>query len=139
MIKKVFFFFITLIFFSCEGNILPANCLREFPVNINTDLNNPQLNNAQTPGGYADLSGGSKGILLLNINGSQFVAFDKLCPQSDCDAPMIFENGLVLKCFCDASEYSVNFGGAPQTEGFECPAIEYKVSKNGSVIRISNF
>ena len=139
MIKKVVFFACTLAFFSCEGNILPANCLREFPVNINTDLNNPQLNNAQTPGGFADLSGGSKGILLLNINGSQFVAFDKLCPQNDCDAPMTFENGLVLKCSCDTSEYSVNFGGAPQTEGFECPAIEYKVSKNGSAIRISNF
>ena len=139
MIKKVIFFVCTLVFFSCEGNILPANCLREFPVNINTDLNNPQLNNAQTPGGFADLSGGSKGILLLNINGSQFVAFDKLCPQNDCDAPMTFENGLVWKCSCDASEYSVNFGGAPQTEGFECPAIEYKVSKNGSAIRISNF
>ena len=139
MIKKVVFFACTLAFFSCEGNILPANCLREFPVNINTDLNNPQLNNAQTPGGFADLNGGSKGILLLNINGSQFVAFDKLCPQNDCDAPMTFENGLVLKCSCDTSEYSVNFGGAPQTEGFECPAIEYKVSKNGSAIRISNF
>jgi len=139
MIKKVVFFACALAFFSCEGNILPANCLREFPVNINTDLNNPQLNNAQTPGGFADLSGGSKGILLLNINGSKFVAFDKLCPQNDCNAPMTFENGLVLKCSCDASEYSVNFGGAPQTEGFECPAIEYKVSKNGSAIRISNF
>jgi hypothetical protein len=139
MIKKVVFFLWTLVFFNCEGNILPANCLREFPVNINTDLNNPQLNNAQTPGGFADLGGGSKGILLLNINGSQFVAFDKLCPQSDCDAPMTFENGLVLKCACDASEYSVNFGGAPQTDGFECPATEYKVSKNGSAIRISNF
>jgi hypothetical protein len=139
MIKKVVFFVFTLVFFSCEGNILPANCLREFPVNINTDLNNPQLNNTQTPGGFADLNGGSKGILLLNINGSQFVAFDKLCPQNDCDAPMTFENGLVLKCSCDASEYSVNFGGAPQTDGFECPAIEYKVSKNGSAIRISNF
>ena len=37
------------------------------------------------------------------------------------------------------SKYSVDFGGAPQTDGFECPAIEYKVTKNGSTIRISNF
>jgi hypothetical protein len=139
MIKKALYFICILNFLSCEQNNLPANCLRQFPVNINTDLNNPQLNNVQTPGGFADLIGGSKGILLLNINGSQFVAFDKLCPQNDCDTPMTFENGLVLKCVCDASEYSVNFGGAPQTEGFECPAIEYKVSKNGSAIRISNF
>jgi hypothetical protein len=52
---------------------------------------------------------------------------------------MTFERGTVLKCSCDESEYSVHFGGAPQTEGYECPAREYKVSKNGSTIRISNF
>ena len=52
---------------------------------------------------------------------------------------MTFEKGLVLKWSGDNSEYSVHFGGAPQTDGFECPAREYKVSKNGSVIRISNF
>jgi hypothetical protein len=46
---------------------------------------------------------------------------------------------LVLKCSCDESEYSVHFAGASQTAGFECPAREYKVSKMGSAIRISNF
>ena len=124
---------------SCGENDLPANCLRAFPVSLTTDLNNPQLINAQTPGGFADLVGGSKGILLFNINGTEFVAFDKRCPQNDCETPMTFEKGLVLKCACDASEYSVHFGGAPQTDGFECPAIAYKVSKLGSSIRISNF
>ena len=139
MIKKVFLFIWVFGFLSCGENNLPANCLRQFPVSLTTDLNNPQLINAQTPGGFANLNGGSKGILLFNINGNEFVAYDKLCPQSDCNTPMTFENGLVLKCSCDDSEYSVHFGGAPQTDGFECPAREYKVSKNGSAIRISNF
>ena len=139
MIKKVFFFFCILTFSNCEENNLPANCLLQFPVNLTTDLNNPQLINVQTPGGFATLTGGSKGILLFNINGSKFVAFDTLCPQNDCNSPMSFEKGLVLKCACDDSEYSVHFGGLPQTDGFECPAREYKVSKIGSVIRINNF
>ena len=51
---------------------------------------------------------------------------------------MTFENRL-LKCSCDNSTYSVDFGGAPQTNGFECPAIEYRVLRNGSSIRITNF
>ena len=139
MIKKVFLFIWVFSFLSCGENNLPANCLRQFPVSFNADLNNPQFINTQTPGGFAHLNGGSKGILLFNINGSEFVAYDKLCPQNDCNAPMTFENGLVLKCACDNSKYSVHLGGAPQTEGFECPAREYKVSINGSAIRISNF
>ena len=76
-------------------------------------------------------------ILILGTHNC--VAFDKLCPQNNCTTPMTFERGIVLKCSCDESEYSVHFGGAPQTEGYECPAREYKVSKNGSAIRISNF
>lgn len=139
MIKKALLFICLFILLGCESNNLPANCLLQFPVNIATDLNNPQLINVQTPGGFANLVGGAKGILLFNINGSEFVAFDKLCPQNDCDAPMTFEKGLVLKCSCDNSEYSVHFGGASQTDSFECPARAYKVTKIGSVIRISNF
>ena len=78
------------------------------------------------------------GILLFNKNGTDFVAFDKLCPNNDCTSAMTFKNRL-LHCSCDESEYSVDFGGAPQTEGFECPAIEYRVTKIGTTIRISNF
>lgn len=94
--------------------------------------------NAQTPGGFAELSGGQKGLLIFNKNGRDFVAFDKFCPNSDCATPMVFKNRL-LQCPCDKSKYSVDFGGAPQTAGFQCPAIEYKVTKNGSTLRISNF
>tara|TARA_B110000967_G_scaffold208473_1_gene260842 strand:+ start:7959 stop:8282 length:324 start_codon:yes stop_codon:yes gene_type:complete len=103
-----------------------------------TDLNNPALINAQTPGGFAELPGGVKGILLFNKNGKDFVAFDKLCPKNECETPMIFENRL-LECICHESKYSLDFGGGPQTDGFECPAIQYNVTKNGSSIRISNF
>jgi hypothetical protein len=139
MLKKMLFILCLVALFSCGEHNLPAKCLRQFPVSLTTDLNNPQLINAQTPGGFANLIGGSKGILLFNINGTEFVAFDKLCPQNDCDTPMTFERGLVLRCACDEGEYSVHFGGAPQTDGFECPAREYKASKIGSAIRISNF
>lgn len=138
MIKKVFLFIGLIVLTNCSSNENLANCIQSLPLNVNTDLNNPQLINAQTPGGHANLGGGNKGILLFNKNGNDFVAFDKLCPAGDCNQPMVFENRL-LKCPCDDSTYSVDFGGAPQTNGFQCPAIEYRVLKNGSAIRITNF
>ncbi|NJN49880.1 MAG: phosphoribosylaminoimidazole carboxylase [Polaribacter sp.] len=114
------------------------NCIQTLPLNLVRDLNNPELINAQTPGGFAIFPGGNKGILLFNKNGSDFVAFDLLCPQNDCINPMTFE-GRLLKCPCDNSTYAVDFGGAPQTAGFNCPAIEYLVVRNGSSLNIRNF
>lgn len=123
---------------NCSDTTNLTNCIRGFDITANADLNNPSLINALTPGGFAELPGGRKGLILFNKNGSDFVAFDRLCPSNDCATPMVFENRL-LQCSCDDSKYSADFGGAPQTEGFECPAIEYRVTRNGSSIRISSF
>jgi nitrite reductase/ring-hydroxylating ferredoxin subunit len=138
MLKKIVFLLSICLFLNCSDTTNLGNCIQSLPLSLVTDLNNPEMINAQTPGGFALLSGGSKGILVFNKNGRDFVAFDRLCPNSDCAAAMTFENRL-LQCTCDKSKYSVDFGGAPQTDGFQCPAIEYRVTKNGSVIRISNF
>ena len=128
MYKKIILLVCITLFVNCSDTTNLTNCIRSINLSTVTDLNNPSMINAQTPGGFAELPGGVKGILLFNKNGSDFVAFDKLCPKNECTTPMVLE-----------SKYSVDFGGAPQTDGFECPAIEYKVTKNGSSIRISNF
>ena len=141
MIKKALLFIFFIASLSCSNNENLQNCIQSLPLNLKADLNNPELINALVPGGFAELRGGNKGILLLNVNGSEFVAYDKYCPASDCDQPMTFERGIVLKCLCDNSEYGVGkgIGGAPQTNGFICPAIEYRVIKTGTVLRITNF
>ena len=141
MIKKTLLFFSFLTLLNCSNNEDLNNCLQSLPLNITTDLNNPQLINALVPGGFVELTGGSKGVLLMNVNGSDFIAYDKLCPADACSTPMTFDGSFTLKCKCDGSEYGVGkgIGGAPQTEGFICPAIEYRVLKKGTVIRITNF
>ncbi|MDD7915796.1 phosphoribosylaminoimidazole carboxylase [Polaribacter ponticola] len=138
MLKKILSLLCISLFINCSDTSNLANCIQTLPLNLVTDLNNPELINAQTPGGFAKLSGGNKGILLFNKNGTDFVAFDRLCPTNDCSNPMSFSNR-ILQCICDESKYSVDFGGAPQTDGYQCPAIEYRVIKTGSTIRISNF
>jgi nitrite reductase/ring-hydroxylating ferredoxin subunit len=138
MFKKILFLFSCCLFINCSDTSNLANCIRSSPISLVKDLNNPEMINVQTPSGFVELSGGRNGILLFNKNGNDFVAFDKFCPNNDCTSAMTFSNRL-LQCACDESKYSVDFGGAPQTEGFECPAIEYRVTKNGSTIRISNF
>ncbi|MGK0329070.1 MAG: Rieske Fe-S protein [Paraglaciecola sp.] len=138
MYKKMMLIICFSLFINCSDTTNLTNCIRSVNLSFITDLNNPALINAQTPGGFAELPGGVKGILLFNKNGKDFVAFDRLCPKNECETPMIFENRL-LECICHEGKYSLDFGGGPQTDGFECPAIQYNVTKNGSSIRISNF
>jgi len=142
MIKKTLLLLSFFTFLNCTNNDDLNDCIQALPLNHTADLNNPQLLNALVPGGFVELNSvGAKGILLMNVNGTDFVAYDKTCPARDCSSAMTFERGIVLKCQCDNSEYGVGkgIGGAPQTEGFICPAIEYRVTKIGSVIRITNF
>jgi len=137
--KNSLFVWILILMLGCADNTQVENCLPNISISTTTDLNNPSNIGLQTPGGFTILNGGAKGILLFNINGTTFVAYDLICPNLDCSSPMVFENGLTLKCLCDNSEYSVHLGGSPQTNGSNCPAREYQVLKNGTSIRITNF
>ena len=74
MFKKILFLLSCYLFVNCSDTTNLANCIRTLPISLVTDLNNPEMINAQTPGGFAELSGGRKGILLFNKNGNDFVA-----------------------------------------------------------------
>ncbi|HCY97763.1 phosphoribosylaminoimidazole carboxylase [uncultured Polaribacter sp.] len=144
MLKKILFLFAILCFLRCSENNLPENCLRASYFSVTKSLTNPEFNQALTVNGTAEIIGGFKGILLINAGLNRFVAYDKICPNNDCSSPMNYDkinSPNILKCSCDNSEYGlgIGIGGAPQTPGFECPAIEYKVVKIGNSIRISNF
>jgi nitrite reductase/ring-hydroxylating ferredoxin subunit len=144
MLKKTLFLIAILCFSHCSENNLPENCIRAASFSITKTLTNPEFNQALTVNGTAEILGGFKGILLINAGLGRFIAYDKICPNNDCDSPMIYDkinSPNILKCACDESEYGlgIGIGGAPQTLGFECPAIEYSVVKIGNSIRISNF
>lgn len=143
MIKKILFLSAFLFFFNCAENNLPENCIRPATFSFVRSLANPDLNRVLTVGSV-EINGGYKGIVLINAGLDRFIAYDKICPNNDCDSPMIYD-GInrpnILKCSCDGSEYgiAVGIGGQPQTEGFACFAIEYNAVKIGNSIRISNF
>jgi hypothetical protein len=142
MVKKIFLIALIFLFFSCKNNTDLEDCSLQFPVSVTKSLSLPEVNSAQVPGGFAFLNNeGRKGILLLNINGNDFVAYDRLCPNDFCSTPMSFDGSFTLECSCDGSKYGIGpgIGGAPQTNGFDCPAIEYQVLRNGNTIRIINF
>jgi nitrite reductase/ring-hydroxylating ferredoxin subunit len=143
MFKKILFLSSLFMIFSCGNTPPPENCIRPVSLNIVRSFDNPDFNKILTIGSV-EMNGGFKGILVINAGLDRFLAYDKICPNNDCNSPMLFdENNTIpiLKCPCDDSEYGVGvgIGGAPQTEGFTCFAIEYQAVKVGTAIRISNF
>jgi len=126
---------------SCEKNTT-NDVLPEIDVDTSVDLNLPSYLDLNTPTGWAVHTSskvGVNGILILNTGATPtYKAFDLACPNFDCSQQMIFEGNLTINCACDGEKYSI-LSGAPQTEGYKYFAREYRVTKNGNILRITNF
>lgn len=139
--KKILLVVVIISFFCCEKND-PNNNLPDVPVNLTINLNLPQYNKLIAAGGWVQVNGGIKGIFITNrgVGKPSIVAFDRYCPNKDCQDPMDFDGNFKLKCSCDASEYSVLHGGAPQTPNTKQYAKQYKVVQiNEYTYTITNY
>lgn len=139
--KKLFYLLIVTAFINCSDGEPPNSCFTPNVVDETLNLDLPQFINLRVPGGWSYAPGGHRGLVIFNLNGSQFKAFDRRCPEQDqasC-APMIVENNIILKCTCDDNEYNY-LNGSPLTTGATCFAKEYLVRVvSPTVIRITNF
>ena len=139
--KKFLFLVSTILILGCTSNGVENDCFPFITVNQSVNLDLPQFIDLQVPGGWAYTSGGLQGLIIYNINGVQFKAFDRLCPRqtiSSC-SQMIVDSNLGILCQCDDSEFNI-LNGAPLTEGTSCFANEYLAENlNGSLLRITNF
>jgi nitrite reductase/ring-hydroxylating ferredoxin subunit len=140
--KKVFFAVITLFFLnSCTSDTTTNDILPFVPVDETIDLSLPEYIDLQVPGGWAYAPGGIKGIIIYNLNGTQFKSFERAAPhiQPSACSQMIVENALRMRCQCDDSEFNI-LNGAPLTDGITYTAREYLVTNlNGAILRITNF
>ena len=139
--KKIFFFAAIVLSLGCTNNVVDTNCFPFITVNETINLDLPQFIDLQVPGGWAYTSGGLQGLIVYNLNGVQFKAFDRLCPGQNLSScsQMTVESNLRIICSCDGSEFNI-LNGAPLTEGSTCFANEYLVDNvNGSLLRITNY
>ena len=71
------------------------------PVNFTIYPNEVTYLNLNYPGGHEYLTGGVNGIVVFNIDGWSFSAFDRACPH-DWDDPdswiWVEDDGITLKC-----------------------------------------
>ncbi len=103
------------------------------------NLNFPEYNDLQFPGNsYATYSYGVKGVVIYNINNSQYVAFelsDPNHPPSSCSGMTV--NGVIASCGCDDNKYNVITGELSEGEG-QYTMKPYRVSRNGNILEVFN-
>lgn len=139
--KKVVFLLLTICLLGCTNNGANNDCSPFIAVNETVNLDLPQFIDLQVPGGWAYAPGGLQGLIIYNINGNQFKAFDRLCPGQNLSScsQMTVDASLRIVCPCDQSEFNI-LNGSPLTQGVTCFAKEYLVENlNGTVLRITNF
>jgi len=94
------------------------------------------------PGGWVYASGGIKGLIVYNFNGTEFAAFDRACPHvsvSEACSQMIVESSIKMICPCDDAEFNI-LNGAPLTTGITVGARTYRaVLVSSATLTITNF
>lgn len=137
--KIILFITSIYLFVGCTNNQIENDCIPF--TNVNESLNIEQFIDLQIPGGWIYTDGGLQGLIIYNLNGIQFKAFDRLCPGQNLSScsKMIVDSNLRIVCPCNNNEYNI-LNGAPLNGDKTCFAKQYFVENlNGSLLRITNF
>lgn len=129
---------------SCEG-VLPPN-IPNVPVDQTIFIFDPEYAALQGVGGYAELPGGSRGIIVFRVSIDRFNAYEMHCPyesSGSCGRVTPDENGLMLvdrDCDGDGCGSAFNIIDGSVVNGPSVyPLVQYKVILSGQgLLRVYN-
>ena len=107
------------------------------PFNHSIDLNLPSYFALAGVGGFAYVTGGSRGIIVYRRSIDEFIAFDRHSPadpNADCEEPLYpdSDNFLILKDSCSGASFSL-YDGSP-ISGSQYGLMQYACNFNGNNI-----
>jgi nitrite reductase/ring-hydroxylating ferredoxin subunit len=109
-------------------------------VDIVMNLSLPEYINLRTDGGYAQLNGGVRGIIVYRVNSSSYVAYERNCsfhPNDACATVNVHVSGLFMQDPCCGSSFNFSDGnptGGPASR----PLVRYRSQLSGSTLTISS-
>ena len=135
-----------ILLFSCnsdDGGINNNPYIPNALVQFQIDLGLPSFDNLRFAGGSTFIAngGGVRGFFVFNLSGDQFLAWEASCPNhipNNCSRMTI--NGVLATCACEDYEYSLANGQLlnPVDGSENYPMINYRISKSGDVLTVSN-
>ena len=133
-----------LVLYSCGKDKIDRNpYLSIINFNINLNLNLPAYDNLRYAGGGLIIrQGGINGLLVFNLNGNDFLAWEASCPNHpirDCSNLSI--TGVLAECSCEGFEYSLATGqllNPKENSKKPYPMLFYNVRRSGNTLIVSN-
>ena len=137
-------FFIAFVLISCSSSDLERNpYLNEFSFQYQINLNLPEYDDLRyVSGSHLIPQLGHKGVLVFNLNGNTFFAWEASCPNhlpNSCSQTEIDGNFAV--CPCEGYQYSLATGqlfNPPEGSEKLYPLLFYRAELRGNTIVVSN-
>lgn len=142
MIKKLLFLLLTFLLMACSGDDDYRNNpnLVDLNFSFQIDLNLPQYNPLNFPGNSVVVEHyGINGIVIYNLNDSQYTAFeltDPNHPPKDCSILQLQDTKATCGCN-DGNVYTVITGQQMEGEG-QYSLKPYRVVRIGNILEVSN-
>jgi nitrite reductase/ring-hydroxylating ferredoxin subunit len=142
--KKCLYGVMLFILIGCSNDALERNPFlpaMRFSIPINLSL--PQYDNLRFAGGAILLPNyGHKGIIVFNLNGNSYLAWEASCPNhlpSNCSQTQI--TGVLAQCSCEDYQYSLATGqllnpAEGQSEIYSM--VMYQAILRGNTLELSN-
>jgi len=142
--KKYLLGGLCLVLMGCSKDALERNpYLPALRFSIPLNLSLPQYDNLRYAGGAILLPNyGHKGIIVFNLNGNNYLAWEASCPNhlpNDCSQTQI--TGVLAQCSCEEYQYSLATGQLLNpAEGLETPysLVMYQAILSGNTLALSN-
>jgi len=109
-------------------------------VNLYINLQDPQYQSLSGLGSWAYLNGGSKGIIIFNLDNENYLAYERHCPydpENSCAKIVVDDTDLFAEDTCCTTKYQLIDGQAISGPG-GLPLKAYNTSFDGNIIRVWN-
>ncbi len=104
------------------------------------NLNLPEFINLRSDGGYVEVSGGVRGIILYRLNSSTYMAYERNCsfrPNEACATVNVHTSGLFMVDPCCGSNFNFSDGNPTGGPAWR-PLVQYRTQLNGLTLTISS-
>ena len=109
-------------------------------VDIVINLNLPEFIGLRSDGGYAEVDGGVRGIIVYRVNSSAYLAYERNCsfrPNEACATVNVHNSGLFMIDPCCNSSFNFSDGNPTGGSAWR-PLVRYRTQLSGLTLTISS-
>jgi hypothetical protein len=140
IIRKSKIWFLVLFLMACEPNLsddpIPYVAFNDIILNLNL----PEFISLRSDGGFKEISGGVRGIIIYRVNSSIYKAYERNCsfqPNEACATVNVHSSGLFMNDPCCGSNFTFEEGNPSGGPAWR-PLVSYRTQLSGLELIITS-